>query len=38
MKFIINRFDGQKRYDQTYELNLDDIKGKTLLGVLQFIK
>ena len=38
MKFIIDRFDGSKNYKQAYELSLEQIKGKTLLGVLQFIK
>ena len=38
MKFIIKRFDGSKKYEQTYELTSEQIEGKTLLGVLIFIK
>ena len=38
MKFIIDRFDGKKNYEQTYVLKDEDIAGKTLLGVLLFIK
>ncbi|MDL0089488.1 succinate dehydrogenase/fumarate reductase iron-sulfur subunit, partial [Campylobacter gastrosuis] len=38
MKFIIDRFDGVKKYEQTYELSIDEVKGKTLLSLLQHIK
>ena len=38
MKFIIDRFDGQQKYKQAYELSMDEVKGKTLLSLLQHIK
>lgn len=38
MKFIIDRFDGKKKYTQTYEVAREAIESKTLLGVLLFIK
>ncbi|MDO5045720.1 8-methylmenaquinol:fumarate reductase iron-sulfur subunit [Campylobacter sp.] len=38
MKLIIERFDGTTHYKQAYKLNPSDIKGKTLLSVLIFIK
>lgn len=38
MKFVIDRFDGKKKYNQTYELKDADIKGKTLLTALMLIK
>ena len=38
MKFIIDRFDGKKNYEQTYVLKDEEVAGKTLLGVLLFIK
>lgn len=38
MKFIIDRFDGVKKYIQAYEVSIDEVKGKTLLGLLQHIK
>ena len=38
MKFIIDRFDGKKSYQQTYTVEKKDIETKTLLGVLLYIK
>ena len=38
MKFIIDRFDGQQKYKQAYELSMDEVKGQTLLSLLQHIK
>lgn len=38
MKFIIDRFDGQKAYQQEYIVNDKDIEGKTLLSTLILIK
>ena len=38
MKIIIDRFDGTKKYESTYELTNEEIKGKTLLTVLFDIK
>lgn len=38
MKFIIDRFDGSKKYESSYELSMDEVKGKTLLSLLQHIK
>ncbi|MBE3609895.1 MULTISPECIES: 2Fe-2S iron-sulfur cluster-binding protein, partial [Campylobacter] len=38
MKFIIDRFDGKKKYESTYELRIDEVKGQTLLSLLQYIK
>ncbi len=38
MKFIIDRFDGKKNYEQIYTLAKEDIEAKTLLGVLLLIK
>jgi len=38
MKFIIDRFDGKKNYQQTYTVKEEDVSGKTLLGVLLLIK
>ena len=35
---IIDRFDGQRHYRQQYTLAREDITGKTVLGVLLFIK
>jgi succinate dehydrogenase / fumarate reductase, iron-sulfur subunit len=34
----IDRFDGQKNYEQTYQVADADIKGKTVLTTLQLIK
>ena len=34
MKIIIDRFDGTKKYESTYELTNEEIAGKTLLTVL----
>ncbi|MBE3610619.1 MULTISPECIES: 2Fe-2S iron-sulfur cluster-binding protein, partial [Campylobacter] len=38
MKIIIERFDGKKKYESTYELTSAEIEGKTLLSVLLLIK
>lgn len=38
MKFIIDRFDGKKSYQQTYTLVKEDIEALTLLGTLLLIK
>ena len=38
MKFIIDRFDGKKNYQQTYTLEKKDIEALTLLGTLLLIK
>ncbi|QCD50308.1 8-methylmenaquinol:fumarate reductase iron-sulfur subunit [Campylobacter californiensis] len=38
MKIIIERFDGKKKYESTYELRIDEVKGQTLLSLLQYIK
>ena len=38
MKFIIERFDGKKSYEQTYTLEKKDIEALTLLSVLLLIK
>ncbi|KEA46519.1 (2Fe-2S)-binding protein [Campylobacter mucosalis] len=38
MKFIIQRFDGNKQFEQTYELEKSEYEGKTLLSVLLRIK
>ncbi|WP_169776688.1 8-methylmenaquinol:fumarate reductase iron-sulfur subunit [Campylobacter mucosalis] len=38
MKFIIQRFDGTKQFEQTYELDKSEYEGKTLLSVLLRIK
>ena len=38
MKFIIDRFDGKKNYQQTYTVEKKDIEALTLLGTLLFIK
>ena len=38
MKIIIQRFNGKEKFDQEYILNDDDVKSKTLLEVLLFIK
>lgn len=38
MKFIIQRFNGKEHYTKTYELSDEQVKGKTLLSVLLFIK
>lgn len=38
MKIIIDRFDGTRKYVQTYEVDIEEVKGKTLLGLLQHIK
>ena len=35
---LIERFDGRNHYKQDYDLSLDEIKGKTLLSLLQHIK
>ena len=35
---IIDRFDGQRHYQQQYMLAQEDVTGKTVLGVLLFIK
>ncbi len=38
MKIIIDRFDGKRKYEQTYIVNKEEIIGKTLLGTLLHIK
>lgn len=38
MKFIIERFDGKKSYEQTYTVEKKDIEALTLLSVLLLIK
>lgn len=38
MKFIIDRFDGKKNYQQTYTVEKKDIEALTLLSVLLLIK
>ena len=38
MKFIIDRFDGKKSYQQTYTVEKKDIETKTLLGFFLYIK
>lgn len=38
MKIIIDRFDGVKKYIQAYILDINEVKGKTLLALLQHIK
>ncbi|AFL68043.1 8-methylmenaquinol:fumarate reductase iron-sulfur subunit [Sulfurospirillum barnesii] len=38
MKFIIDRFDGKRNYQQTYTVEKKDIEALTLLGVLLLIK
>lgn len=38
MKIIIDRFDGVRKYKQAYDLDIKEVKGKTLLGLLQYIK
>ncbi|MDL0089970.1 succinate dehydrogenase/fumarate reductase iron-sulfur subunit, partial [Campylobacter gastrosuis] len=38
MKITIQRFNGQKQWDQTYELTDKELEGKTLLSVLLLIK
>lgn len=38
MKIIIDRFDGVKKYEQTYEISTKELEGKTLLSVLILIK
>lgn len=38
MKFIIDRFDGTKTYEQTYNVADKEVNGKTLLSVLITIK
>lgn len=38
MQFIIDRFDGKKNYQQTYNVEKKDVEALTLLGVLLLIK
>ncbi len=38
MNFIIDRFDGKKKYQQTYKVEKKEIEALTLLGVLLLIK
>ncbi|MCR4941784.1 MAG: succinate dehydrogenase/fumarate reductase iron-sulfur subunit [Campylobacter sp.] len=38
MKIIIQRFNGQKSWDEEYEVSKEVIAGKTLLSVLLYIK
>ena len=38
MKFIIDRFDGTKNYEQAYTVEKKDVEALTLLGALLFIK
>ena len=35
---IIDRFDGKKRYEQSYTVAAKDVAGKTVLNTLLFIK
>ncbi|MCR4665744.1 MAG: 4Fe-4S dicluster domain-containing protein [Desulfovibrio sp.] len=37
-KITVKRFDGQKKYESSYELSDEVIRGKTLLATLQYIK
>lgn len=38
MKIIIERFNGKKKYEQSYRVDEADMEGKTLLSLLLFIK
>lgn len=38
MKIVIQRFNGTKTWDQTFEISKEEYSGKTLLGVLLHIK
>lgn len=38
MKIIIVRFNAKEKYEQSYDIDVKDIQGKTLLSLLLFIK
>lgn len=38
MKILIDRFNGVDKFVQAYDLSIDEVKGKTLLALLQHIK